>query len=86
MGAPRIGCLGMGLAAVLCFVHSRMPKDVGLSSSHTLPRRVIVRRRFLKPVRNVDGMIRQIPCRVEGFAEKLSGIAASATRRSYPLT
>ena len=26
-----LGALGIGLAAVLCFVHSRMPKDVGLS-------------------------------------------------------
>ena len=26
-----LGALGIGLAAVLCFVHSRMPKDLGLS-------------------------------------------------------
>jgi len=31
-----LGALGVGLAAVLCFVHSRMPKGVGLSLvSHT---------------------------------------------------
>ena len=26
-----LGALGIGLAAVLCFVHSRMPEAVGLS-------------------------------------------------------
>jgi len=35
-----LGALGIGLAAVLCFVHSQMPNDVGLSLvSHGSDRR-----------------------------------------------
>lgn len=33
-----LGALGIGLAALFCFVHSRRPKDVGLSlESHGAP-------------------------------------------------
>ena len=35
-----LGVVGVGLAAVFCFVHSRMPKDAGLSLvSHSADRR-----------------------------------------------
>lgn len=57
-----LGALGIGLwrPCFVPFIHG-CPKTWGYRSSHTLPRRVIVQGRFLKPVRNLDGIIPQIP-------------------------
>ena len=65
-----LGALGIGLAAVLCFVHSRMPEDVGLSLVSHGAKKSDLCEEGLEPDRNVDGIIRQIPCRVEGVRKQ----------------